>query len=89
MANQPPPKSYIQDQSALVSSIKQNATSRVAIFRKKSKTLFGRDLSGGWTDGAKIDADVEEGRSLHYFRNNHLQKAWKLAGESGGQEERD
>lgn len=72
------------DNSSVINSIKENASSRVANYRKKSKTLFGRDLSGGWIDGAKIDHDVEEGKSLHYFRKNHLQKAWKIAGESGG-----
>jgi len=24
------------------------------------------------------------GKSLHYFRKNHLQKAWKIAGDQGG-----
>jgi hypothetical protein len=33
--------------------------------------------------------EAEQGKSLHYFRKNHLQKAWKIAGESGGQEERN
>jgi|LauGreDrversion4_2_1035121.scaffolds.fasta_scaffold250490_1 hypothetical protein len=48
------------------------STSRVAEYRKESKTVFGREIGASTTNGAELEADAEKGKSLHYFRKNHI-----------------
>jgi hypothetical protein len=57
----------------------------VAIYRKKTKTIFGRDFTGATAAREALtdrNIDLEGGdKSLTYLRKNHLQKAWKLTAE--------
>ena len=88
--SQAPPlrKSYVASNQGLINQIKEQSVSRVAEDRKQKKTLFGRDV--GWSERQcdQVDEDANKGKSLHYFRKNHLQKACKIAGEVGGEDER-
>jgi hypothetical protein len=44
-------KSFVLDHSAELHSIKERSSSIVAQYRKKSKTLFGHDVAGGYGNG--------------------------------------
>lgn len=80
-------KNFVKNNSHIIESIKERADSRVAVYLNKTKTVFGRDIAIS-THGAKVDKEAAPGKSLHYYRKNHIQKACIMTAEGGEEDER-
>lgn len=67
---------YVQNKKSEIERIKGRAQSQVAIYRKKTKTIFGRDFTGATAAreaSTDRNTDLEGGdKSLTYLRKNHL-----------------
>ncbi len=70
------PVSYVLNKRSEIERIKGRAQSLVAVYRRKTKTIFGRDFTGAVaakeaSNDRNIDLEGGE-KSLTYLRKNHL-----------------